>query len=308
MNEKEERLSVMYIKLEFRLLFPEDTVLPKEKVSALRGGMGEMLLRQNCVSDRICEECVFEDACIVRKTMYTQMKRKPFFMQGDDSVGYLIECENYQTEISAGDEICFSLTLFGNNIVYFGQYLQAFYQLGVHGIGKHRSKFQIAGITTMYGEPLLENGNVQMKFFRPEYLSDYVERRKAELAKKGCRNKIVFQTPLSLKFKGEYLREFHEEAFFTAVFRRIMMLDYFSEIYLDMPEMESFPRIIRQEAREKSVQRYSSTQDSKVTLKGIRGYLHLENIQEEYLAYVLAGELLHIGKNSSFGFGKYRLE
>ena len=128
---EKKRLSILYIKLQFNLLFEEDTILPEEKVSALRGGMGEMLLRQNCVSDRICEECVFESACIVRKTMYTYMEKKPSFMQGNDSVGYLIECEDYRKNIKAGDTVTFYLTLFGNNIVYFGQYVQAFSQLGV---------------------------------------------------------------------------------------------------------------------------------------------------------------------------------
>ena len=71
MNEKwYEPLAVRYIKLHFTLLLTEDTVLPKSKVSALRGGMGEMLLRMNCVRDRNCENCDFETECIVRRMMY----------------------------------------------------------------------------------------------------------------------------------------------------------------------------------------------------------------------------------------------
>lgn len=37
-------LQVRYVKLHFHLRILEDTQLPKNKVSALRGGMGEMLL------------------------------------------------------------------------------------------------------------------------------------------------------------------------------------------------------------------------------------------------------------------------
>ena len=53
------------------------------------------------------------------------------------------------------------------------------------------------------------------------------------------------------------------------------------------------------------MKRYSSTQDSKVKLRGMVGEVRFEDISGEYLPYVLAGELLHIGKNTSFGFGRY---
>lgn len=49
----------------------EDTYLPVNKVSAIRGGMGEMLLRSNCIRDRNCAVCDFKGECIVRRTMYS---------------------------------------------------------------------------------------------------------------------------------------------------------------------------------------------------------------------------------------------
>ncbi|WP_251353338.1 hypothetical protein [Hominisplanchenecus murintestinalis] len=47
---------------------------------------------------------------------------------------------------------------------------------------------------------------------------------------------LIFHTPLCLKFQGEYLREFRSEAIFQAAFRRVMMLDYFVEKYIEKPE------------------------------------------------------------------------
>ena len=43
-------------------------------------------------------------------------------------------------------------------------------------------------------------------------------------------------------------------------------------------------------------------------LKGIVGKADLADISEEWLELLLAGEVAHIGKNTSFGFGKYHLE
>ena len=72
-QQLEEALKIRYIKLHFTVSMLEDTELPIEKVSALRGGMGEMLLRANCVRDRECGKCDFESECIVRRTMYSGM-------------------------------------------------------------------------------------------------------------------------------------------------------------------------------------------------------------------------------------------
>ncbi|MEY8428028.1 CRISPR system precrRNA processing endoribonuclease RAMP protein Cas6 [Lachnospiraceae bacterium 46-15] len=304
----EERFQIPYIRLKFILVLSEDSILPKEKVSALRGGMGEMLLRQNCIGMRDCKNCSFEEACIVRSTVYTRMKRKPAFMQGDDSIGYLLECENYRTDFEAGEELSFYLTLFGNNLVYFGQYLQAFYQLGVNGVGKYHAQYQIKEIRNGREEKILENQTVHMKNYRIETVGAYVEKRIRALKLQGCKSMLTFYTPLCLKFQGEYLREFRSEGIFQAAFRRVMMLDYFVEKYIEKPEFADYPAIVKQNVQEKTVPRYSSNHANKIWMKGIVGQVSFDRIPEEVFPYLAAGELLHIGKNSSFGFGRYRIE
>ena len=101
----EKKFSIRYVKLHFTLRMLEDTELPLNKPSALRGGMGEMLLRANCIRDRDCENCDFESECIVRRTMYSKMEIEPKFMSAGDSVGYVIECEDYRTDFNEGDEL-----------------------------------------------------------------------------------------------------------------------------------------------------------------------------------------------------------
>ena len=55
------------------------------------------------------------------------------------------------------------------------------------------------------------------------------------------------------------------------------------------------------------VPRYSNSQNSKMVLRGIEGELTIGGTSEEVLEILLAGELVHIGKNTSFGFGRYRM-
>ena len=120
-------LQIRYVKLHFTIMFPQDSILPKSKASALRGGMGEMLLRANCISDRNCDNCDFYKECIVQRTMYSQFENKPDFITTGDSVGYVVECENYEEEFPTGSTLTFNLILFGKTIVYFNQYLQALF-------------------------------------------------------------------------------------------------------------------------------------------------------------------------------------
>ena len=42
-------------------------------------------------------------------------------------------------------------------------------------------------------------------------------------------------------------------------------------------------------------------------LWGLEGEAVFEGVGEELFTLLLAGEITHIGKNTSFGFGRYRL-
>ncbi len=319
MNQQlEEALKIRYIKLHFTAVIVEDTELPAEKVSALRGGMGEMLLRANCVRDRNCKKCDFESECIVRRTMYSRYEITPRFVTTDDSIGYLLECENYEEEFYAGDLLEFNLILFGRSIAYFNQYMQAFFALGGAGIGKNHSQFQIVSVTNTRRQRLYAEGMVYMEQYQIETILDYVDYRMKQIQKSGCKsdckNRLVFRTPLTLKYQGEFISEFHMEAIWNAIRRRIYMLECYEGITENIHELEDLrsdmlriPDIVRQEYEWIAVRRYSSTQERRMRLTGIKGYLELDSVPEDMLPILAAGELIHIGKNTSFGFGRYKI-
>ena len=310
MNQQLERaLRIRYIKLHFKVVLLENAILPVDKVSALRGGMGEMLLRANCVRDRKCAYCDFESECIVRRTMYSKYDIVPPFVKTNDSIGYILECENYDEKFYEGDSLQFQLILFGKAIAYFNQYLQAFFALGMEGIGKEHARYRIASVTNTQNQPLLVNGAVYMKNYHVQTIDEYVKYRIGRICGTECQNRIVFHTPLTLKYQGVFWEEYHMEAVWNAVLRRIYMLECFegmeSTIY-DIGKLDSvLPDIECQEVHHFGVRRYSSTQDRKMVLSGIKGFAQLDLIPDQILPVLLAGELIHIGKNTSFGFGRY---
>ena len=296
-------LKVKYIKLHFSIKMTEDTVLPVQKASALRGGMGEMLLRINCIRDRNCESCEFELECIVRRVMYSKMRIQPAFMSSGDSVGYVVNCENYEENFRAGDTLDFDILLFGRMAVYFGQILQAFQYLGYSGLGKNKSHFEIVEVTNSKRERIMDGNDIYMARINLMSIGDYVAYRKKDA---GKTEKLVFHTPLALKEQGEYLKEFDISAIVRAIERRLYMLNCYEGIETERKDYsEYYPDQTAQRSKNFSVRRYSNRHDQKIRLDGICGDVTIENVEEEIQELLLAGELIHIGKNTSFGFGRY---
>ncbi|MBR6769760.1 MAG: CRISPR system precrRNA processing endoribonuclease RAMP protein Cas6 [Lachnospiraceae bacterium] len=277
------------------------------KASAIRGGIGEMLLRANCIRNRECEVCDFRSECIVQRTMYSQFDNKPAFVTTGDSVGYVVECEDYQEVFKAGDTLKFNLILFGKTIVYFNQYLQALFALGQNGIGRDYARFLIIQVKNTRGQSILENTDIHMKYYQVETLQTYVDYRMKQIEECGYPNKMIFCTPLTQKFQKEFLKEFCMEAINKSIQRRLYILNCFEgkDIQEFYDEELVVPMMTEQSVREIKVERYSSRKNTKMYLKGIKGEIFLENLPAELLELYFAGELIHIGKNTSFGFGRY---
>ncbi len=303
-EQLQKALQIRYVKLHFGLRLIEDTVLPINKVSAIRGGIGEMLLRANCIRDRNCVECDFERECIVRRIIYSQFDKKPEFITSGESCGYVLECENYEENFQTGDILEFNLLLFGKTIIYFNQLVQAVYQLGTIGIGKEYSCYEIVYIRNTLGKDILTEQNICMEQYQVLTLWDYVEYRLRQNFRWEWR--IRFKTPVTLKYQGIFQQSLSIEAVIPAVLRRIYIMDCFEGLECEKMEWDDkYPEVLQEFSHLITVYRYSSTQNRKMPLRGIKGEIYLSEMPERLLPVLLAGEVLHIGKNTSFGFGRY---
>jgi len=163
-RELYDALQVRFVKLRFTVSFLQDSCLPEDKVSAIRGGMGEMLLRMNCIRDRQCESCDFESECIVQRTMYSKFEKTPEFVTTGGSIGYVLECEDNREQFNKGETLDFYVVLFGKTIIYFNLFVQAFQAMGKQsGIWKKHASYQIIGIWNTEGQPILENNFLNRK-------------------------------------------------------------------------------------------------------------------------------------------------
>lgn len=276
-----------------------------------------MLLLLNCVRDEYRQEhannrngnpclgCEFEEDCLVRRILYSEYDIRPAFVPKGESAGYVFECEDYRTSCRVGDTLQFSLLLFGKTIVFFNPILQALYMLGNAGIGKDHVQFAIEEIRNQYGDLIMRDAQVYKKNYKAQTVLDYVNYR----LKKPVTLHMNVRTPMTLKFEGRELKKFEAEAFLRAVCRRIFMLDCYEGIETEsMRSILTLPKIETQSVIPTEVPRYSGTHGYRIFLHGIRGDIRWDEMDEDAYAILLAGELLHIGKNVSFGFGKYAFE
>jgi len=308
-NTAKDVFDIRYVKLHFIVEFIEDTILQKYKASALRGGMGEMLLKQNCIRGRKCEKCDFVEECLVQRIMYSKMDIQPDFMGGGDSVGYVLECEDYREEFDAGDQLAFQVIIFGKTIVYFAQILDAFFRLGMYGVGKNNSRYEIVSVTNSRKEPILSGNNVIMENYRIETVGRYVAHRLKKFSSDDDSVILKFQSPLTLKYQGEFIREFNHEAIIAAVKRRLYILACFEGIETDVKSVGILEGVRSDSFEQHMVRipRYSNRKNEKMYLDGIEGRCSISGIDVQTLRLLIAGELLHIGKNTSFGFGRYHV-
>lgn len=186
------------------------------------------------------------------------------------------------------------LTLFGENLDLIQVFQDALVQLGREGVGNSSVKFDVSP-------------DVRMKFGS---LADIV------LIESSCSLdvQIDFFTPTTLKaYGGEFLQHWDSDAFARNLYNRISLLsdalgvDYnplysleeFVTMFKKIPYKDDSERIFRK--------RYSSRQRISIDYSGFVGHVILKSVSCEILPYLMCGELLGVGKNTSFGGGRYSL-
>ena len=315
-------LKIRYSELRFTVRIVDDSELPRFKSSAIRGGIGDMLLEEYCIrekfrSDKLnkCEDCDFYNECIVQRILYSDMDINPEFMSNGNSVGYIVECLDSRESFVAGDTFQFKLILFGKNCFYLSQYLSAVYRLGINGLGRNRNQFEVISIKNIKNENILVDNNIIKSNYQIEQVSDYVDWRMRRLESSGDIKKVHIQytTPVSIKKNGEVLNELSIEAFYENLLRRIYIMNCFEgNEFLKLLEKNKYnPIQIASENRLTKIPRFSFRKKQKIYLEGVYGYLDIDvsnmDFSEDYIRNLIAGEIIHVGSNTSFGFGEFNV-
>ncbi len=123
-------------------------------------------------------------------------------------------------------------------------------------------------------------------------------------------NLIKFESPLRMKYNSNLMRDFNKEAFVKNLYRRVSFMykhynnkqerlnDYNNNL-LDF----SYSANLRWYEKHRN----SLRQKQKMSIGGLIGDIIFKDISQELYQLLQIGEVIHIGKQSSFGNGKYKI-
>ena len=307
-----------FAKFRFYLHPREKIYLPQYKGSALRGGFGNIFKRTVCINnERECNKCVLQEKCVYSYIFETplpqNLKDKSKFKIKRPPHPYVFEPPfAAQVEYLPGEEFIFNLILIGHGIEYLPYFIFIFEELGKRGIGKSRGKYELTGVDNEEEERIYESGKLSDNF-KVNSLQDIIN--ECNFAEKGDHKqiKINFLTPIRIILGGELTTKLDFHLFITNLLRR---LSWLSIVHCDEGLEFNHKYFISYTdgvtTKERNIkwydwERYSSKQDTRMKLGGFMGNITFEGDLEEFLPFIKLGEYIHIGKQTSFGLGKYKI-
>lgn len=313
-------MKIPYLKAIFRIEALDELRLPYYKGSTFRGVFGNTFKRVVCVfKNKVCEECLLKQSCVyayVFETSPSQRENAIFNMGKYKSIPHPFIIEppmDGKKYYDSGEVLDFSLLLFGKAISYLPYFLYTFSECGKDGIGKGRGRYTLKEVITEDNQLIYtEKDN---KIITPEIKNIEINEN-IELTNTNPKEiRLNLVTPVRLKNKNDLVRDLEFNILIKALMLRINLINFFhcsgEEAKWDhknILEKSKEVKIIEDNTRWLDWERYSSRQQTKMKLGGIVGTITYSGSLEPYIEILRAGEILHVGKNTTFGLGKYIIE
>jgi len=290
--------------------------LPEFKGSILRGGFGHIFKGIVCLNEQgNCRSCEDRHSCA-----YLYIFETPVIQPGDKFSRYsdvprpfvVDPCNAKKRTFVEGDPLQFGLVLVGKAIEYLPYFIFCFDELGRKGMGTERVRFNLKRVCGF------DFGRGQwLPVYDPESrtLSDNLPIISADRLPFNCEDtlRLEFLTPTRIKYRENYITNMEFHIMIRNLLRRITMLMLFhcgSELDIDANELVSLAKMVdvrEWDLRWHDFQRYSTRQNAPMELGGFVGSVAYKGDFEEFMPFIALGEQIHIGKNTTFGLGKYTI-
>jgi hypothetical protein len=309
-----------YGRYRFSTILEDDALLPEYKGSTFRGLFGHALKKVVCALKREdCQDCLLRQQCLYVYVFETSPEKGE--SAGKKRIAapphpYVIEPpETTQTQYQKGEAFQFNLLLFGRVNEQLPYFIYAIDQMGTIGIGRringNRASFLLTDVTVdnivIYKK---EDGKLRKGTF-PVDLNLSVE-----VPAKGRAVDIIevtLLTPLRLKYENHLEATLPFHILIRAMLRRISTLcDYHGngEPLLDYRGLVAKAKdvdIVTSSLRWVDWKRYSNRQEQAMLMGGMIGSVTYRGKLDEFMPLLRFCEKVHIGKQTSFGLGKFNI-
>lgn len=282
--------------------------LPEYAGSAFRGAFGHALRRTACMTRM--PECV---SCpLYRSCAYTSIFETPapsaHALQAFSRIPnpYVLEAPDFGPAVlSPGDSLTFSMVLFGRARHQLALIIFALKRAFEREVCKGSAVLK--GVYHEGREPALIYSEAQ-PMIEPHEQSIVLQR--------PCGAKDVairWDTQLRLQKNGKAYgpKDIEPAPFFNALVRRAGLLSEFhaEKAEIDFHALAALAKGVRASSslQWQNWRRYSSRQQQGMFLGGVVGSWTFHDLPEALQAFLELGTWIHVGKNATFGLGRYHL-
>jgi hypothetical protein len=326
-------LPIRFVKLRVVIEPAESLSLPAYKGSALRGAFGVAFKQAICVAEpeqRECSSCLLRFGC-----PYPYVFDTPTALLGSSVRGHtaaphpfiLIPPLDARQSYEVGDALSFEFVVIGDLATRLVPYfIYVFEWMGRRtGLGKGRGRFRLQRVDQLGREgwhTIYTWRQSQLEApVRPRDVSDLLDSACAT----GCPTstepddeltqlRLRFLTPCRLVRNDRLVERPEFEVLTRALLRRFDDLARYhcgGPLRLDFAGLVALASTV--ELRQHSVswydwERYSRRQDARMKLGGFVGEVLYVGRVAPFRPLLRLGEILHVGKNTSFGLGKFVME
>ncbi|MFQ5900754.1 MAG: CRISPR system precrRNA processing endoribonuclease RAMP protein Cas6 [Thermodesulfobacteriota bacterium] len=307
-----------FARFTFLLKAKDNLALPSYKGSTLRGGFGHAFKRVVCtIRGKPCPECLLFEKCVYSYIFETPPPKDTQIMRKYKAAPHPFVIESpleTKTRYLPGETLAFGLILIGKAIDYLPYFIYTFEDLGKIGIGRGRGKYQLQGARCKVRggrEEIIYS--VEDKVLKSNCqvinVSDF-----SHLHLSSNTLSLSFKTPTRIVYNGNLTLDLEFHILIRNLLRRISLLSYFhcngnpGEIdFKGLIEKAGNIRVKERDLKWFDWERYSARQETKMKMGGFTGKVSFKGDIEEFLPFIRLGEVIHVGKGTSFGLGRYEI-
>lgn len=307
---------------DFTVRATEEMHLPRHKGALLRGGFGITFKRSVCVHADLppCGSCLLRTRCVYPAIFEASPPPDAQVLRNHSSIPQpfvLVPPNDRRTHYAEGDPLRFGVLLIGQAVESLPYFIVTFQRLGEIGLGRDRARYTLDAVDFCDlpgGErtPLLHNGLLQPETAARANNAAGVAAPAPDATPE--RITVTFHTPTRLKHNGRFVQgapPFH--VLLRTLLRRVSSLSYFhggqqwETDYRGWIERAQTVDILQARTHWVQYGRYSTRKRSYIPSGGIVGRATYGGDLGPFLPLLRLGEVLHVGKDTVFGSGRYAL-
>ncbi len=287
--------------------------LPEYAGSTLRGAFGHALKKTACMTRQTdCKTCPLYRSCPYPAIFAPPPPAEHSLQKFSEiPVPFIVEPPQWgERHYQTGEMLSFGLVLIGRAHTQLPLILYAWQRALEHGIGKGDGNARLKNVSLIEAETeksIYSAEEGQIKSHTPGIAITNENKQTQSIT-------LRIETPLRLQQNSRPMGpdELTGRDLLVNLLRRVALISEFhaeQKLQLDFHSLGEAAHDISSEKKLhwKDWTRYSSRQKQEMTLGGVVGDWSLAGNLEPFNPLLQLGQWLHIGKNASFGLGRYQL-